>query len=87
MKRKFILFITVLFSIVMLSSTTVVCAAEYREEPADVFQLILCADDSLVGGQSKPDLSGIKVEVSTLSQNTGIAISTKFYRKDIIKAV
>lgn len=131
MKRKFILFITVLFSIVMLSSTTVVCAAEYREEPADVFQLILCADDSLVGGQSKPDLSGIKVEVyssaltsydnesklsefthhyafsvytdangkiqftrpsdemlilvdvSTLPRNTGIAISTKFYRKDI----
>lgn len=129
--KKFILFITVLFSIVMLSCTTAVCAAEYREEQDNVFQLLLCADDSLAGGQSKPDLSGIKVDVyssaltsydnesklsefthqfafsvytdvdgkiqftrpsdeililvdvSTLPRNIGIAISTKFYRKDV----
>lgn len=131
MKRKLIVFITVLCSIVMLSCTTAVCAAEYQEEQDDVFQLMLCADDSLAGGQSKLDLSGIKVEVysstltsydnesklsefthhyafsvytdadgkiqfmrpsdemlilvdvSTLPWNTGIAISTKFYRKDV----
>lgn len=131
MKRKLILFITVLCSIVMLSCTTAVCAAEYQEGQGDVFQLMLCADDSITSGQNKPDLSGIKVEVysstltsydnesklsefthhyafsvytdadgkiqfarpsdemlilvdvSTLPRNTGIAISTKFYRKDV----
>ena len=133
MKRKLILFLTFLFSCIMLSATTIVYAAESGKETPDVFQLGIYADASLNDSQKKIDLSGIKVDVyeseltnfdsefnisefthnyafsvytdanggvqfvrpskemlilvdvSTLPRNTGIAISTKFYRNDIIQ--
>lgn len=63
MKRKLILFLTLLFSCIVLSATTMVYADESGKETLGVFQLGFYADDSLSDSQKKMDLSGIKVDV------------------------